>query len=190
MRVIDAMRRVERHRFIADDLQDEAYEDRPLPIGFGQTISQPYIVALMAQLAEISSEGRVLDIGAGCGYQAAVLSLLAKEVVSIEIHPELAISAQQRLQELRYHNVLVRHADGYHGAAEQAPYDAIVSAAAPERIPTALYDQLAIGGRLIIPIGKERQTLMLVHRSSKIGYDKRKIARVAFVPMLSKPGMQ
>jgi protein-L-isoaspartate(D-aspartate) O-methyltransferase len=152
--VLRAMRAVPRHEFVPADLQAQAYEDHPLPIGYGQTISQPYIVAWMTELLELKPGEKVLEIGTGSGYQAAVLAELGSvEVYSIEIVPELATSAGQRLQELGYAGVHVRQADGYYGWPEQAPFDAIIVTAAPDHLPAPLAAQLAEGGRLVIPIG-------------------------------------
>jgi len=151
--VLEAMHRVERHRFVPDEYLDQAYDDHPLPIGYGQTISQPYIVALMSAALGVQPGDRVLEIGTGSGYQAAVLAEMGMEVYTIEIVPELAEAASARLQELGYSNVQVLNADGYFGWEEHAPFDAIIVTAAPDHLPQPLANQLAEGGRLVIPIG-------------------------------------
>ncbi len=181
--VLRAMRRVERHRFVPDSLQPLAYADHPLPIGEDQTISQPYIVALMTELLSLRPEDRVLEIGTGSGYQAAVLAEIAREVYTIEIIPSLAESAEKRLKELGYQNVWVRTGDGYLGWPEQAPFDAIIVTAAPDEIPKPLIDQLKVGGRMVIPVGDfPAQTLYLI-RKTESGIEKEEIIPVRFVPM-------
>ena len=181
--VLRAMRQVERHRFVPDFLQLLAYADHPLPIGEDQTISQPYIVALMTELLSLGPEDRVLEIGTGSGYQAAVLAEIAKEVYTIEIIPSLAESAEKRLKELGYQKVWVRAGDGYLGWPEKAPFDAIVVTAAPENIPQPLIDQLKIGGRMVIPVGGfPAQTLYLI-RKTESGIEKEEVIPVRFVPM-------
>ncbi len=181
-RVLDAMRRVERHRFVPDWLSDHAYEDRPLAIGHDQTISQPYIVALMTELARVKPGARVLEIGTGSGYQAAVLSMLAGQVHTIEIVEPLARQASARLEALGYRNVTVRAGDGYRGWPERAPFDAILVTAAPPEIPQPLLDQLAVGGRLVAPVGEGDQELVVVERT-KAGNLRQRIIPVRFVPM-------
>jgi protein-L-isoaspartate(D-aspartate) O-methyltransferase len=162
-RVLKAMAKVPREQFIPDPLRIRAYDDHPLPIADGQTISQPYIVALMTELAELTGNEKVLEIGTGSGYQAAILAELAERVFSIERNKKLAWAAEKVLPELGYHNVLIRVADGTHGWLEEAPYDAIIVTAGAPEIPQALVDQLADGGRLIIPVGDEAtQTLYRV----------------------------
>lgn len=152
--VLRAMRTVPRHKFVPPEYMDQAYENHPLPIGFGQTISQPYIVAWMTELLELQPGEKVLEIGTGSGYQAAVLAELGYvEVYTIEIIPELATQAAERLQSLGYSQVRVRQGDGYYGWPEQAPFDAIIVTAAPDHLPAPLAEQLAEGGRLVIPIG-------------------------------------
>jgi protein-L-isoaspartate(D-aspartate) O-methyltransferase len=182
-RVLDVMGRVPRQRFIPDYLADDAYRDGPLPIGRGQTISQPYIVALMTQLVQPKPTSRALDIGTGSGYQAAVLSELCKEVYSIEIVEPLATAAKKRLADLGYANVAVRHGDGYQGWKEHAPFDAIIVAAAADHVPKPLVDQLAPGGRLVIPVGNYFQNLLLVEKRPDGSIVQENVAPVAFVPM-------
>lgn len=182
-RVLAAMRRVPRHEFVPRALQPRAYEDGPLPIGHGQTISQPYIVALMTQLVDPTPQKKALDIGTGSGYQAAVLAELVSHVYSIEIVEDLASEARQRLERLGYRNVTVRHGDGYAGWEAQAPFDLIVVAAAPDHLPPALVQQLAPGGKMVIPVGEGLQDLLLVEKNAAGAVTQRRIAPVAFVPM-------
>jgi len=151
--VLRAMERVPRHRFVPVEYHYQAYADHPLPIGYGQTISQPYIVALMTQLLRLSPEDRVLEVGTGCGYQAAVLAEIVAEVYTVEIVPQLAEEAGRRLAELGYSNVHAREGDGYEGWPEHAPYDGIIVTAAALETPPPLIEQMADGGRLIIPVG-------------------------------------
>jgi protein-L-isoaspartate(D-aspartate) O-methyltransferase len=151
--VLEAMRAVERHRFVLQDYIDQAYDDHPLPIGYGQTISQPYIVALMTRELDVQPGDKVLEIGTGSGYQAAVLAQMGVDVYTIEIVPELASQAETRLADLGYANVQVLNADGYYGWEENAPFDAIIVTAAPDHMPQPLVNQLAEGGRMVIPIG-------------------------------------
>ena len=153
LRVLKAMLKVERHRFVPESLQDQAYGDHPLPIGEGQTISQPYIVALMTELLDLKGGEKVLEIGTGSGYQAAVLAELAKKVFTVEIIETLARSAKERLQQLGYRNIEVKAGDGYRGWPEAAPFDAIIVTAAPDHIPQPLIDQLKEGGRMVLPVG-------------------------------------
>ena len=183
-RVLGIMRETPRHLFVSADLKNMAYEDGPLPIGEGQTISQPYIVALMTELLKLNGNERVLEIGTGSGYQAAVLSSLVKEVYSIEIIKSLAEKADRRLEKMGYNNVTVKYGDGYRGWIEYSPFDAIIVTAAPNKIPQPLIDQLKVGGRLIIPLGDKHQELKVV---TKIGNDKiveKNIIPVRFVPMV------
>jgi protein-L-isoaspartate(D-aspartate) O-methyltransferase len=181
-RVLDAMRNVPRHEFVPAELRGAAYGDRPLPIGKSQTISQPYIVALMTELAEVRRGSRVLEVGTGSGYQAAVLAEMGADVYSIEIVESLARSAADRLRRLGYGSVHVRHGDGYRGWPEHAPFDAIVVTAAPPGIPPPLKAQLKAGGRLVIPVGERFQELQVITRSAE-GFSVRSVAPVAFVPM-------
>lgn len=182
-RVLEAMRRVPRHEFVPTSLVRDAYLDRPLPIGSGQTISQPYIVALMSELLGLEGGEMVLDVGTGCGYQAAVLAEMGARVVSLEILPELALEAKERLHRLGYDQVLVEVADGNRGWPSGAPFDGIVVAAAPDHVPQPLLDQLAIGGRLVIPVGRGDQTLRRIVRTES-GFEERIVTRVAFVPLI------
>ena len=187
-RVLRAMASVPRHEFLREGLQNRAYEDLPLPIGGGQTISQPYIVALMTATLRLDATKRVLEIGAGCGYQAAVLSLLSREVHGVECRAELAEAAGQRLQRLGYGNVHIHCCDGSEGLSEFAPYDAILVAAAAPAVPPPLLEQLAEGGRMIVPIGTEQlQELLLVTRhGGKYSFEQRESCR--FVPLLGRHG--
>lgn len=182
-RVLKAFTEVPRHEFAPDALQDSAYDDSPLPIEFGQTISQPYIVALMAELARLKPDSRVLDIGTGCGYQAAILAKLCRKVYSIEVIEPLATAARDRLASLGYDNVVVRHGDGYAGWPEEQPFDAIIAAAAPPEIPATLIDQLAPGGQLILPVGTHRQKLLRIEKLADGTIQQHREAEVAFVPM-------
>ena len=184
-RVLEAMGRVPRHAFVPGKSQERAYGDHPLPIGHDQTISQPYIVALMTQLADVEPGDAVLDIGTGSGYQAAVLAEMGAKVASIEIVPELAAEAKKRLAELKYDNVEVRAGDGYRGWPEKAPFEAIILAAAAPKIPEPLIEQLAPGGRLVVPVDSDDgfQQLLVVTRKPDGGIEREVIAPVAFVPM-------
>ena len=181
-RVLSAMMKVERHRFVPKDLQTSAYSDQPLPIGEGQTISQPYIVALMTELLELKGEEKVLEIGTGSGYQAAILAELAKEVYTIEIVENLAASARKTLLELGFKNITVKAGDGYLGWPGVAPFDAIIVTAAPDHVPQPLIDQLKDGGRLVIPVGTFTQELRkIVKRAGKL--ETTSVIPVIFVPM-------
>lgn len=188
--VLHAMRTVPREAFIAGELAEFAYEDAPLPIEAGQTISQPYIVAAMTAALELRESDRVLEIGTGSGYAAAVLSRIAADVYTVERHEELALAAERRLRTLGYTNVHVRHGDGTLGWSEHAPYDAIVVAAGGPDIPKALLDQLAVGGRLVIPIGPtpREQELLRVRRRADGGYWREELGAVRFVPLIGAEG--
>jgi len=189
-RVLGAMRAVPRHLFVPDALRNSAYEDRPLSIGHGQTISQPYIVAHMTEVLQVRPADRVLEIGTGSGYQAAVLARLAREVYTIEIVPELAKQAAARLQP--YSNVQVRAGDGYAGWPGRAPFDRIMVTAAPERIPQPLIDQLAPGGRMVIPVGTAEQWMTVLEKTSG-GVVERRTIPVRFVPFTRRqppPGVR
>ncbi len=182
-RILDVMLRIPRHLFVPENARSRAYVDGPLPIGHEQTISQPYIVALMTQLARPSGSSVALDVGTGSGYQAAVLSLLCAEVYSIEIVEPLATAARQRLNDLHYRNVTVRCGDGYRGWPEKAPFDLIIVAAAPDHVPQPLVDQLKPHGRLVIPVGKHYQSLMLIEKKADGTVREQHTVPVAFVPM-------
>jgi len=185
-RVLDAMRKVPRHRFVPESQRPHAYEDRPLPIGEGQTISQPYIVALMTELAGVKPGDTVLEVGTGSGYQAAVLAQMGVKVYSIEIIEPLARRAEAVLDELGYgKRVELRHGDGYAGWPEHAPFDAILVTAAPSKIPAPLKQQLALGGRLVIPVGKHFQSLLRITRTHD-GFREESVIPVRFVPMTGK----
>jgi len=181
-RVLAAMKQVPRHLFV-DAKERDPYGDHPLPIAGNQTISQPYIVALMTELADLAPGEKVLEIGTGSGYQSAVLSRLAREVYSIEIVPELARESAERLRKLGYGNVTVREGDGYRGWPEHAPFDAILVTAAPDRIPQPLLDQLAPGGRMVIPVGSFFQELKVLSKDRNGKITEKDILPVRFVPM-------
>ncbi len=180
--VLAAMRAVPRHEFVPPAWRADAYRDSPVPIGDGQTISQPYIVALMTELLEVGPGKKVLEIGTGSGYQAAVLDAMGVEVYSIEIRPSLCRSATETLLRLGYRRVHVRCGDGYGGWPEEAPFDGIVVTAAPERIPDPLLDQLAVGGHMVIPVGAFYQELKVITRTPD-GFEERSVIPVRFVPM-------
>lgn len=182
-RVLAAMQRVPRHLFVPKSQRDLAYDDHPVPIGHEQTISQPYIVALMTQLVRPEKGDKALDIGTGSGYQAAVLAELCEQVYSIEIVEPLAKEATSRLADLGYKNVEVRHGDGYRGWKEHAPFNVIIVAAAPDHIPQPLQDQLAPGGRMVIPVGKGWQKLILLEKSPSGELLRKQVTDVRFVPM-------
>jgi protein-L-isoaspartate(D-aspartate) O-methyltransferase len=185
-RVLEAMRKVPRHRFIPESQGAYAYEDRPLPIGHRQTISQPYIVALMSELARVKPGDKVLEVGTGSGYQAAVLAEMGVKVFSIEIIEPLAKQAKATLDELGYgKRVTVRRGDGYAGWPEHAPFDAVIVTAAPPKIPEPLKQQLKVGGHLVIPVGKHYQSLLRVTRT-KEGFREESVIPVRFVPMTGK----
>lgn len=181
--VINAMLEVKRHLFVPDKFRTSAYEDHPLPIGQDQTISQPYIVALMTELLQVDKNQKILEVGTGSGYQAAILSLLADSVFTIEIIPELAASAKERLNRLGYKNVVVKTGDGYKGWAEHSPFDGIIVTCAPDEVPSLLLEQLAIGGRMVIPVGSYYQELLLITKDSS-GTSGKSIVPVKFVPMI------
>jgi protein-L-isoaspartate(D-aspartate) O-methyltransferase len=184
--VIDAMMSVPRHLFVPDEYRDQAYEDHPLPIGYGQTISQPYIVALMSEQLELAPGDRVLEIGTGSGYQAAVLAEMGLEVYTVEIIPELAERAAETLRAAGYGDVAVRLGDGYWGWEEHAPFDAIIVTAAPDHLPQPLVGQLREGGRLLIPIGPigAVQTLWRFTRTADGDVLAENLGGVRFVPLL------
>jgi len=185
-RVLEAMRNVRRERFVPEPVRTYAASDTPLPIGFDQTISQPYIVAYMTEILELDRDHRVLEIGTGSGYQAAVLATLCDHVYSIEIVPELAERSAKILQELDYRNVSVRLGDGYLGWPEHAPFDRIILTAAPPELPQALVDQLAPQGRLVAPVGRnpDAQKIVLVTKDARGNVRRRNQLPVRFVPMV------
>ena len=185
-RVLEAMGSVPRHLFIPEEHRREAYEDSPVPIGHGQTISQPYIVAFMTQALEIGPADRVLEIGTGCGYQAAVLATLARQVYSIEILAPLADRARETLSTLGYHNVQVRTGNGYLGWPEEAPFDRIIVTAAPDEVPATLVQQLKVGGLMAVPVGTAMQELRILRRTIG-GTETLDTLPVRFVPMTNKP---
>ena len=182
-RVLSAMAQVPREQFVRPQDRARAYANRALPIGGGQTISQPYIVGLMSQLLELRGGERVLEVGTGSGYQAAVLALLARDVYSIEIDEGLADSARTRLRTLGYANVRVRSGDGFYGWEEVAPFDAIIVTAVAPHIPQRLVDQLKAGGRLVMPLGDEAQQVLIRARKAAGGLQTERVADVMFVPM-------
>jgi len=192
-RVIAAMMQVPRHEFVASKLKNQAYGDGPLPIGFDQTISQPYIVAFMTEAAKIKASDKVLEIGTGSGYQAAILSKLAREVYSIEIIHALGIQAKRRFEKMGYHNIHTRIGDGYAGWKDAGPFDAILVTAAPNHIPRALKEQLKENGRLIIPVGESYQELRLIRkvkRKGKIVFESERLLPVRFVPMTGQASFE
>jgi protein-L-isoaspartate(D-aspartate) O-methyltransferase len=183
-KVLDAMEAVPRHEFVPDDYVESAYSDGPLPIGYGQTISQPYIVAVMTELLELEPGDKVLEIGTGSGYQAAILAEVTDNVYTVEIIPELAESSAARLAKLGYEKIHTRNADGYYGWPEHAPYDAIIVTAAPDHIPQPLVEQLKDGGRMVIPVGPVGwyQTLWLItKKNGDVEYHNK--GGVTFVPL-------
>ncbi|MEI2416535.1 protein-L-isoaspartate(D-aspartate) O-methyltransferase [Orrella sp. JC864] len=190
--VLAAMRKVPRSAFVPDEVRALAYDDAPLPIGCGQTISQPYIVALMAQAAALRPGDKVLDIGAGSGYAAAVMAQIAGHVQAIERHEPLALQARARLRQLGYGNVTVQVGDGTLGLPSQAPFDAIVAAAGGPYVPPAWREQLAVGGRLVMPVGQatRRQRLLRIVRRGQDDYEEQDLGAVAFVPLIGEQGWQ
>lgn len=184
-RVLEAMRAVPRHLFVSPAEADSAYDDRPLPIGSGQTISQPYVVAFMAEQLRLTGKEKVLEIGTGSGYSTAILASLAGKVYSIEIRPELSLEAKERLLKLGVKNVELRAADGYRGWPEQAPFDAILVTAAPEKVPPPLLEQLSASGRMVIPVGAFYQELKVIKRQGG-GYTEKSVLPVRFVPFVGE----
>ncbi|MBW1642800.1 MAG: protein-L-isoaspartate(D-aspartate) O-methyltransferase [Deltaproteobacteria bacterium] len=186
--VLEALRKVERHKFVPKRYQDEAYNDYPLPIGEGQTISQPYIVALMTAVLDLKGKEKVLEIGTGSGYQAAILGKICKHVYTIEIVDVLGKRSKRLLSDLGYTNITVKVGDGYKGWKEHSPFDAIIVTCAPSHIPEPLKNQLAEGGRMIIPVGESlhQKLVLLVKREGKI--KQKAIIPVRFVPMMKKDG--
>ena len=191
-RVMAALAKVPRHEFVPPDQQRNAYQNRPLPIGAGQTISQPFIVALMTDFMDIRATDKVLEIGTGSGYQAAVLAELARTVHTIEIVEPLAREAAERLQKLGYRNVVTKIGDGYQGWAEHAPFDAIMVTAAPREVPQPLIDQLKPGGKLVVPVGGQLagQMLLIVEKQPDGRVVRRNVLAVRFVPLTNKAGKQ
>jgi protein-L-isoaspartate(D-aspartate) O-methyltransferase len=189
-RVLDAMRAVPREAFVPEELAHLAYEDTPLPIEAGQTISQPYIVALMIAAAEVAPREKVLEIGGGSGYAAAVMGRIAETVIAIERHPELAALATERMRRLGYHNVRIIEGDGSAGLAEQAPFDAVLAAASGSHVPDALRRQLGMGGVLVMPIGEPGavQNLIRVTRTGDEDYIEENLGAVRFVPLIGAEG--
>jgi len=186
-RVLDVMEKIPRHLFVAEDMRNRAYADYPMPIGEGQTISQPYVVALMTEALKLKKTDRVLEIGTGSGYQAAVLAEMVKEVYTLEIRKLLADTASKRLKELGYRNVKVKYADGYFGWEEYAPFDAIIITAAANHIPPPLIKQLKEGGRLILPLGSTVYYQTLTLATKRRGeLDVEQMDPVAFVPMIGE----
>jgi len=185
--ILRAMRIVPRHLFVPESEREQAYGDHPLPIGQGQTISQPYIVAKMTELGDVKKGSKVLEVGSGSGYQAAVLAEMGAEVYTIEILPELSKQAEKNLQSAGYKKVQVRAGDGYRGWPEAAPFDSILVTAAPEEVPQPLIDQLKVGGKLVIPVGPSASLFshqqLLVITKTKDGSERRSVFPVAFVPM-------
>ncbi len=183
-KVLDAMRKVPRHLFVPDNLLSHAYNDEPLPIGEGQTISQPYIVAYMTEILALKREDRVLEIGTGSGYQTAVLAEIVRQVFTVELIGSLSLRAQNILRELKYGNIVFKVGDGTYGWSEQGPFDAIMVTAAPDKIPHSLEEQLKIGGRMIIPVGSAMQELVFVTRG-KTRFKRKKMLPVRFVPLVT-----
>lgn len=188
--ILDAMREVPREVFVLEEYRDAAYDDAPLPIPAEQTISQPYVVALMIRALDLTAEARVLEIGSGSGYASAILSRMVREVHAVERHRELVEYARERLQKLGYNNVHVHHADGSKGWPEAAPYDGILVSASGPRIPNVLEQQLAIGGHLVMPIGRTRgmQNLVRLTRLSEDDYKQKNMGGVRFVPLIGEEG--
>jgi protein-L-isoaspartate(D-aspartate) O-methyltransferase len=183
-RVLSVMEKMPRHLFVPPDLAESAYADEPLPIGSGQTISQPYIVAYMSEVLGLAGDEKVLEVGTGSGYQTAVLAELAAEVWTVELVEELSEQARQRLDELGYANIHFRCGDGTKGWPEASPFDAVIVTAAPDSIPKALVEQMADGGRMVIPVGRETQELVLVERSGK-AFRQTRLIGVRFVPLIA-----
>ena len=192
-RTLAVMQKVERHLFVKPEYLNIAYRDGPLPIHCDQTVSQPYIVALMTDLLRLTPTSKVLEIGTGCGYQTAILAELAGEVYSVEILPTLAQSAKARLERLNYRNIYFKEGNGHHGWQEYAPYDAVLVAAAPKVVPEHLVQQLGKGGRMVIPVGAREQNLLLIEKKPQIEegsepfLETTEVTGVSFVPMTGSP---
>ncbi|MDD8020353.1 MAG: protein-L-isoaspartate(D-aspartate) O-methyltransferase [Acidobacteriota bacterium] len=184
--VLAAMLKVPRHLFVPEDLRDMAYRDEPLPIGYGQTISQPYIVAYMTEALNLKPEDIVLEIGTGSGYQTAILAEIVSHVYTIELIPELSRQAQETLQSLGYKNIEFLIGDGSKGWPEKAPFEAILVSAAPAAVPPALIEQLQMNGRMVIPVGTDSQELVLIRKTKK-GLEERRLIGVRFVPLITRP---
>ena len=188
--ILTVMRKIERHLFVRPEYLNRAYQDDPLPINCQQTVSQPYIVALMTDLLKLTPTSKVLEIGTGCGYQTAVLAELAAAVYSVEILPMLAKSAKTRLQRLKYQNIYFKEGNGHYGWQEHAPYDAVLVAAAPKVVPEQLVQQLAEGGRMVIPVGDSEQNLLLIQKKiqtedgTEPSIETTEVTGVSFVPMI------
>ncbi|MCP4649073.1 MAG: protein-L-isoaspartate(D-aspartate) O-methyltransferase [PVC group bacterium] len=187
-RVLDAFSDVERHEFVPAELETSAYEDCPLPIGSGQTISQPFMVALMSELLGLKGYERVLEIGTGSGYQTAILAHLAKEVYSIERIPKLALAAKERLNERGYCNVWVETGDGTEGLNVYSPYDAIIVTAAAPDVPASLLSQLKPGGKMVIPVGGRQSQMLTIYEKKESGVSTRDVCACVFVPLLGREG--
>jgi protein-L-isoaspartate(D-aspartate) O-methyltransferase len=183
-KILEAMRKIPRHTFIPENMIPYAYNDEPLPIGEGQTISQPYIVAYMTEALELSGGERVLEVGTGSGYQAAILAEIVRELYTVELVSALSSKAQENIKRLKYTNVYFKIGDGTYGWKENAPYDAIMVTAAPDKVPHFLEEQLKIGGRMIIPVGSAIQELVLVIRGKR-KYKKKRLLPVRFVPLVT-----
>jgi protein-L-isoaspartate(D-aspartate) O-methyltransferase len=182
--ILDAMKKVPRHLFVPEDLLSRAYSDEPLPIGEGQTISQPYIVAYMTEVLALQGGERVLEIGTGSGYQTAILAEIAQKVFTVELIEALSHRAQEILKKLKYTNILYKIGDGTYGWDEQAPFDAIIVTAAPDKVPRSLEEQLNIGGKMIIPVGSAFQELVFITRGKK-RFKRKKLLPVRFVPLVT-----
>ena len=192
-KILAVMQKIERHLFVKPEYLSKSYQDGPLPINCQQTVSQPYIVALMTDLLKLTQASKVLEIGTGCGYQTAVLAELAAAVYSVEILPALARSAKTRLERLNYRNIYFKEGNGHHGWQENAPYDAVLVAAAPKVVPEQLVQQLGEGGRMVIPVGDSVQNLLLIQKkaqtedSSESFLETTEVTAVSFVPMTGSP---
>jgi protein-L-isoaspartate(D-aspartate) O-methyltransferase len=184
LKILDAMKKVPRHLFVPENMLSHAYNDEPLPIGEGQTISQPYIVAYMTEVLALQGGERVLEIGTGSGYQTAILAEIAQKVFTVELIEGLSLRAQETLKKLKYENILYKIGDGTYGWEDQAPFDAIIVPAAPDKVPCPLEDQLKIGGKMIIPVGAGFQELVFISRGKK-RFKRKKLLPVRFVPLVT-----
>lgn len=184
--VLNAMEEVDRSLFVPEEHKDKVYEDRPLPIGKHQTISQPYIVAYMAEQLQLKNTDKVLEVGTGCGYNAAVISRLANHIYSVEIIEWLAELAKENLEKTDYDNITAKHGDGYSGWKEAAPFDAILLTAAPAAVPKPLKDQLKIGGRILAPVGRLHQKLVMLYKTGEDTFEEKTLLPVRFVPMTGR----